>query len=239
MRFAVVSFPGSNCDADCVYALREVMSQEVDLVWYTENDLSAYEGIILPGGFSYGDYLRVGAIARFSPVMKAVQRESEAGKPILGICNGFQILVEAGLLPGALLRNRSLQFICDMVHLKVENHDTIFSRFGGEVVRMPIAHAAGNYYIDPAGLAELEANGQIVFRYSGPNGEIGERTNPNGSLESIAGIVNRRGNILGMMPHPERCCEPELGSDDGKLLLGSLIASLNGRETAEREKGET
>lgn len=237
-RFGVVSFPGSNCDADCVYAVREVVGQEAELVWHTETNLSAYDAIILPGGFSYGDYLRVGSIARFSPVMQAVQREAEAGKPILGICNGFQILVEAGLLPGALLRNRTLQFICDMVHLRVENAETAFSRFEKSVVRMPIAHGAGNYYIEPDGLRELEENRQIVFRYAGPGGEVSDRTNPNGSLGNIAGITNQRGNVLGMMPHPERCCEAELGSDDGKLLLDSLINFLDGRGVEGEESGE-
>lgn len=237
-RFGVVSFPGSNCDADCVYAIREVMGQEADSVWHTEKDLSAYDVIVLPGGFSYGDYLRVGSIARFSPVMQAVQQEAEAGKPVLGICNGFQILVEGGLLPGALLRNRTLQFICDMVHLRVENADTAFSQFEKQVVRMPIAHGAGNYYIEPDGLRELEEKGQIVFRYAGPKGEVSDATNPNGSVGSIAGITNRRGNVLGMMPHPERCCELELGSDDGKLLFESLIKSLNGKRSAREETGE-
>lgn len=236
MKIAVVSFPGSNCDADCVYALRAVTGRDVDLVWHTEKDLAAYDAIVLPGGFSYGDYLRVGAIARFSPVMQAVGREAEAGKPVLGICNGFQILVEAGLLPGALLRNRSLRFICEMVHLRVENHETRFSRFAKDVIRMPIAHAAGNYYIDPAGLEELEDSGRVVFRYSNPEGEVTARTNPNGSLNGIAGIVNREGNVLGLMPHPERCCERELGSEDGRLLFDSLIASLNGTTPG---KGET
>jgi phosphoribosylformylglycinamidine synthase len=228
MRFAVVSFPGSNCDADCAYALSEVMGQQAELVWHTVDDLSAYDGIILPGGFSYGDYLRVGAIARFSPVMQAVRKEAEAGKPVLGICNGFQILVEGGLLPGALLRNRTLQFICDYVHLRAENSETVFSRFEKKVVRMPIAHGAGNYYIDRAGREELERNHQIVFRYSGPDGEVNDRTNPNGSVSNIAGIINREGNVLGMMPHPERCSEMDLGSDDGSLLFDSLIRSFNG-----------
>jgi len=236
MRFAVISFPGSNCDMDCVYALGQVLGQDVDLVWHTERDLSDYDGIVLPGGFSYGDYLRVGAIAKFSPVMQAVRHEAESGKPVIGICNGFQILVESGLLPGALLRNRSLQFICEAVHLAVERHDTLFTGFEKEVVRMPIAHAAGNYYIDEKGLHELEQNNQVVFRYSGPDGEVGERTNPNGSLSGIAGIINRAGNVLGMMPHPERCCETELGSDDGRMLFESIIAHLGGEAPAGREE---
>jgi phosphoribosylformylglycinamidine synthase I len=237
MKFAVISFPGSNCDADCVYAVGVVMGQEAELVWHTEKDLSAYDAIVLPGGFSYGDYLRVGAIARFSPVMEAIRKEADKGKPVLGICNGFQILVEAGLLPGALLRNRTLQFICDMVHLRVENDETAFSRFEKKVVRMPIAHAAGNYYIEPEGLRELEENRQIVFRYGGPDGEVSDATNPNGSVSNIAGIVNRQGNVLGMMPHPERCSELELGSDDGSLLFDSLIRSMNGGPRKE-ETGE-
>jgi len=238
MRFAVISFPGSNCDMDCVYALGHVLEQDVDLVWHTERDLSGYDGIVLPGGFSYGDYLRVGAIAKFSPVMQAVRHEADAGKPVIGICNGFQILVESGLLPGALLRNRSLQFICEMVHLSVENAETMFSRMEKDVVRMPIAHAAGNYYIDEAGLEDLEKNNQVVFRYSGPGGEVDDGNNPNGSVNSIAGIVNRAGNVLGMMPHPERCCEAELGSDDGRLLFESMIAHLEGK-TAPRRATET
>ncbi len=225
MRFAVLVFPGTWSDHDCHYVLREVLGQEADLVWHREADLSAYDCLVLPGGFSYGDYLRCGAIARFSPVMEAVARHAEAGRPVIGICNGFQILCEAGLLPGVLLRNDSLQYRCQDVHLRVENVETAFTHLchQGQVLRLPIGHAEGRYYADEATLDELEANGQVVFRYCTPEGDLTAEANPNGSLRNIAGIVNRRGNVLGMMPHPERASEALMGGSDGLLLWRGVI----------------
>ena len=225
MRFAVLVFPGTWSDHDCHHVLSELLGQEADLVWHREADLSGYDGIVLPGGFSYGDYLRCGAIARFSPVMAAVARHAEAGRPVIGICNGFQILCEAGLLPGALLRNDSLQFRCHDVHLRVENTASPFTHLcqEGQVLRVPISHGEGCYYADKATLDELEANGRVAFRYCTSEGEVTERANPNGSLRNIAGIVNARGNVLGMMPHPERASEPLVGGADGLLLWRSVI----------------
>lgn len=216
MKFAVLVFPGSNCDVDCYKAVEDAIGQKVDYVWHTATDLSGYDGILVPGGFSYGDYLRCGAIARFAPVMNAVKQAAEEGKFILGICNGFQILTEAGLLPGALLRNQSLKFLCHMTTLRVENNATPFTTDyqAGEEIEIPIAHGEGNYYIDEAGLAELKANNQIVFTY---------KTNPNGSLIDIAGICNKAGNVVGMMPHPERAVSELLGSADGKRMFTSIL----------------
>ena len=225
MRFAVLVFPGTWSDRDCHYVLHAVLGQEADLVWHREADLSSYDCIVLPGGFSYGDYLRCGAIARFSPAMEAVARHAEAGRPVIGICNGFQILCEAGLLPGALIRNESLQFRCQDVQLRVENVDSSFTRLcePHQVLRVPISHGEGRYYADEATLDDLEANGRVAFRYCAPDGEITEEANPNGSLRNIAGIVNRSGNVLGMMPHPERAGELLVGGDDGLLLWRSVI----------------
>ena len=225
MRFAVLVFPGTWSDHDCHYVLREVLGQEADLVWHREADLSSYDCLVLPGGFSYGDYLRCGAIARFSPAMEAVARHAEAGRPVIGICNGFQILCEAGLLPGALIRNESRQFRCQDVHLRVENVDSSFTRLcdPGQVLRLTIAHGEGRYYADEATLDDLETTGRVAFRYCTPDGEITEEANPNGSLRNIAGIVNRAGNVLGMMPHPERAGEPLMGGDDGLVLWRSVI----------------
>ena len=225
MRFAVVVFPGTWSDHDCQYVLRDLLGQEAELVWHRESDLSGYDCVVLPGGFSYGDYLRCGAIARFSPVMEAVARHAKTGKPVIGICNGFQILCEAGLLPGALLRNESLQFRCQDVHLRVENVASPFTKLcqRGQVLRVPISHGEGRYYADEATLDELEANGQVAFRYCTPGGELRLEANPNGSLRNIAGIVNRRGNVLGMMPHPERASEPLMGGSDGLVLWRSVI----------------
>jgi phosphoribosylformylglycinamidine synthase I len=225
MRFAVLVFPGTWSDHDCQYVLRDVLGQEADLVWHRETDLSRYDCIVLPGGFSYGDYLRTGAIARFSPVMEAVARHAQAGRPVIGICNGFQILCEAGLLPGALMRNESLQFRCQDVHLRVENTASPFTRLcrPGQVLRLPISHGEGRYYADGATLDALEANGHVAFRYCTPGGEITSEANPNGSLRNIAGIVNERGNVLGMMPHPERAGEALMGGSDGLLLWRSVI----------------
>ncbi|MBI4301590.1 MAG: phosphoribosylformylglycinamidine synthase subunit PurQ, partial [Chloroflexi bacterium] len=213
LRFGVVVFPGTWSDGDCHYALSQVLGQRVDYVWHKDADLSPYDCLILPGGFSYGDYLRAGAIARFSPVMKAVADFAAQGKLVWGICNGFQILCEAGLLPGVLLRNNHLQYRCQWVHLRLENNHTPFTSLcrQGQVLRIPISHGEGNYYADADTMAELEANGQVVFRYATAEGEITEAANPNGALHNIAGIVNRQGNVLGMMPHPERCCEAILG----------------------------
>ena len=225
MRFAVIVFPGTWSDHDCQYLLRDVLGQEADLVWHRETDLSRYDCVVLPGGFSYGDYLRTGAIARFSPVMQAVARHADAGRPVIGICNGFQILCEAGLLPGALMRNESLQFRCQDVHLRVETTASPFTRLceRGQVLRLTIAHGEGRYYADAATLDELEASGRVAFRYCTPDGKITAEANPNGSLRNIAGIVNGRGNVLGMMPHPERAGEALLGGSDGLVLWRSVI----------------
>jgi len=225
MKFGVVVFPGSNCDVDCYHAAKEVLGQPTEYVWHQEKDLSSFDCIIIPGGFSYGDYLRCGAIARFSPAMEAVATEAERGKLVIGICNGFQILLESGLLPGAMLRNDHLQFRCDYRHLRLENNKTPFTNSGqvGQVLRVPIAHAEGNYFIDKAGLAELKRNNQIAFRYCDENGQITRESNPNGSIENIAGIVNKRGNVLGMMPHPERAAEDIVGCSDGKLVWASIL----------------
>ncbi|WP_108672449.1 phosphoribosylformylglycinamidine synthase subunit PurQ [Peribacillus acanthi] len=217
MKFAVIVFPGSNCDVDMYHAIKDGLGEEVDYVWHTEGNLDQYDGILLPGGFSYGDYLRSGAIARFSNVMKEVVKAAEAGKPVLGVCNGFQILLEAGLLPGAMRRNQGLKFMCRNVELQVENNETMFTAGyeHGEVITIPIAHGEGNYYCDEQTLEELKANKQIAFTYHGEN--------PNGSLADIAGITNKQGNVLGMMPHPERAVEELLGSKDGIKLFQSIV----------------
>ena len=222
MKWGVVVFPGSNCEADAFFALRDVVKQDVTYLWHGERtDLSAYDSIVLPGGFSYGDYLRAGAIARFSPLMQEVIRYAENGGRVLGICNGFQVLCEAGLLPGALQRNRDLQFHCHDTCIRVENTDTPFtgSCRPGQVLRLPVAHGEGNYAIDPAGLRELEANGQVVFRYCAADGQILPEANPNGSVNNIAGVCNRSRNVVGLMPHPERAVESLLGGTDGLYLL--------------------
>ncbi|WP_409342917.1 phosphoribosylformylglycinamidine synthase subunit PurQ [Paenibacillus sp. MBLB4367] len=219
MNFAVLVFPGSNCDLDCYKAVEETVGQKVDYVWHTETDLSKYDCILVPGGFSYGDYLRCGAIARFAPVMSALVAAAEQGKFILGICNGFQILLEAGLLPGAMLRNQTLKFRCHSTLLRVENNNNPFTvdYQEGEVIDIPIAHGEGNYYCDDAMLAELKANNQIVFRYAVDN--------PNGSVDDIAGISNKAGNVVGMMPHPERAVNELLGSADGKRMFTSILTT--------------
>jgi len=216
VKFAVVVFPGSNCDIDMFHAIKDELGEEVEYVWHDVDNLDEFDGILLPGGFSYGDYLRSGAIARFSNVMKEVVKAAEAGKPVLGVCNGFQILLETGLLPGAMRRNESLQFICKPVELRVDNNETMFSSDykQGEVISVPIAHGEGNYYCDEQTLAHLKANNQIVFSYV---------DNPNGSIENIAGIVNERGNVLGMMPHPERAVDELLGGADGLKLFQSIV----------------
>jgi phosphoribosylformylglycinamidine synthase subunit PurQ / glutaminase len=217
VKFAVIVFPGSNCDVDMYHAMKDELGEEVEYVWHDAENLDEFDGILLPGGFSYGDYLRSGAIARFSNVMKAIMKAAEQGKPILGVCNGFQILLEAGLLPGAMRRNNSLKFICRPVELRVENNETMFTSAyeKGEIITIPIAHGEGNYYCDEETLNKLIANRQIVFRY--------HNENPNGSLEDIAGIINEKGNVLGMMPHPERAVDELLGSADGLKLFQSIV----------------
>ncbi len=225
MKFGVVVFPGSNCDADCYHAVKD-LGHRVDYIWHQDRDLKGSDCVIIPGGFSYGDYLRSGAIARFSPVMDRVLEFAEQGGLVLGICNGFQILLECGLLPGAMLRNDCLQFRCQDSWLKVANAYTAFSNLlhEGQVIRVPIAHGEGNYYIDPEGLESLELKGRVVFRYATPGGDVSPESNPNGSLNNIAGIVNDRGNVLGMMPHPERCVDKVQGGTDGKLIFQSIVA---------------
>jgi phosphoribosylformylglycinamidine synthase I len=227
MRFAVVVFPGSNCDHDAYHAVKEVLGQDAEFVWHKETDLRGADVVILPGGFSHGDYLRTGAIARFSPVMHAVKTFAAAGGPVLGICNGFQILLEAGLLPGAMLRNRELKFVCEHVHVRVEQVDTPFTRAcrPQQVLRLPIAHGEGNYFTPPDELRRLEENRQIVFRYVDASGAAVETANPNGSIESIAGICNDRRNVVGLMPHPERACELSVGSADGLVMFESVVAA--------------
>ena len=229
MKFGVVVFPGSNCDHDAFHAVGGVLEKPVEFIWHQSENLSAFDAVILPGGFSYGDYLRTGAIARFSPVMRAVEKFAQAGGLVLGICNGFQILCEAGLLPGALMRNTGLRFICRHVHIRVETTETPFTSAAqaGQVLRIPIAHADGNYVCDDATLAELKRHDQIVFRYCAPNGSLDPAANPNGSLDAIAGICNRQRNVLGMMPHPERAVESALGSTDGLVVFRSLIGELS------------
>jgi phosphoribosylformylglycinamidine synthase len=228
MRFGIVVFPGTNCDRDCWHVVKAVLNCDVDFVWHQERDVSRFDCIILPGGFSYGDYLRVGAIARFSPVMESVRDFAEKGGLVIGICNGFQILVEAGLLPGALVRNKTIHFICKFVNLRVENADTPFTNQCefGQVLRIPIAHNDGRYFCDKETLRRLERNGQIVFRYCTPDGEVTEEANPNGSVGNIAGIVNEKGNVLGMMPHPERASERLLGSEDGLFIWRSILSAV-------------
>ena len=227
MKFGIVVFPGSNCELDCQWVLEEVLGQQADLVWHKEKELKGYDCLILPGGFAHGDYLRTGAIARFSPIMKAVERHAEDGGLILGICNGFQVLCEAGLLPGALLRNTSLAFICRHVHVRVENTATPFTTAcrPGQVLRVPINHNEGRYYADPETLRQLNEKGQVIFRYATAGGEITDGANPNGSLDNIAGICNEGRNVLGLMPHPERAAEALLGSTSGLLLFESIVRS--------------
>ncbi|GKU84519.1 phosphoribosylformylglycinamidine synthase subunit PurQ [Niallia sp. NCCP-28] len=217
MKFAVIVFPGSNCDVDMFHAIKDELGEEVEYVWHDAESLEGFDGILLPGGFSYGDYLRTGAIARFSNVMKEVVKAAEAGKPVLGVCNGFQILLEAGLLPGAMRRNDRLKFICRPVELKVTNNQSMFSSVyeEEEVITVPIAHGEGNYYCDEETLVKLKENNQIIFTYNGEN--------PNGSLENIAGIINEKGNVLGMMPHPERAVDELLGGADGLKIFQSIV----------------
>lgn len=228
MNIGVVVFPGSNCDHDCAHVVKNVLGHDVTMVWHKETSLAGLDAVILPGGFSYGDYLRTGAIARFSPVMGAVKSFAHNGGLVLGVCNGFQILLEAGLLPGAMLRNRALHFVCKDVYVRVENAATPFTSLyqPGQILRIPVAHADGNYYTDPVTLAGLQANAQVIFRYCTEDGRVTPEACPNGSLDNIAGISNPGGNVLGMMPHPERCVEAALGHEDGRALFQSMIASL-------------
>jgi phosphoribosylformylglycinamidine synthase subunit PurQ / glutaminase len=242
MKFGVVQFPGSNCDDDALQAIRTVIGQPAEFIWHQSEDLGGSDAIVLPGGFAFGDYLRTGAIARFSPVMKSVDRFARSGGLVLGICNGFQILLEAGLLPGAMMRNRGLRFLCRPVHIRVEQTDTPFTSAAkiGQVLQIPIAHMDGNYFCEPGTLAELERNNQIIFRYvaagstakTSENGHatesLGSEANPNGSLQAIAGICNRERNVLGLMPHPERAVESPLGSADGMVIFRSMVESLTG-----------
>ncbi len=225
MRFGVLQFPGSNCDQDCVHAIRNGIGHPAELLWHKESDLGDTEAVVIPGGFSYGDYLRTGAIARFSPIMEAVKRFANDGGLVLGICNGFQILCEAGLLPGALVRNRSLHFRCEWVYLNTLTDRTPLTQGipPDRLLRMPIAHGDGCFFIDAEGLAQLKQNDQVLWQYVDAEGKPTEEANPNGSLENIAGIANRQGNVAGLMPHPERACESLLGGTDGCLIFQSLI----------------
>ena len=228
MKFAVVQFPGSNCDQDCVAAINSIEGLEAEYVWHKETSLQRFDAIILPGGFAYGDYLRCGAIARFSPVMRSVINDARAGKLVLGTCNGFQILCEAGLLPGALVRNRSLRFVCQTVNTRVEVSDSAFTRGcpRGTVLRLPIAHGEGCYFADERTLRDLNEHGQIILRYSDAHGQIVPEANPNGSIENIAGICNREGNVFGLMPHPDRAFDERLGSTDGLKIFRSMHETI-------------
>ena len=225
MKFGVVIFPGSNCDHDCYYALKHVLQQEVEFVWHKETKLDNLDVVVLPGGFSYGDYLRTGAIARFSPVMEAIVNFANASGIVIGICNGFQILCEVGLLPGVLMKNKSLRFVCKFVQLRVDNNETAFTNQceSSEILKIPVAHAEGLFYAEKETMEALNQNSQILFRYCDNDGRITEEANPNGSLGNNAGIMNEAGNVMGMMPHPDRCTEEILTSDDGVKIFKSII----------------
>jgi phosphoribosylformylglycinamidine synthase subunit PurQ / glutaminase len=225
MNFAVLQFPGSNCDQDCVHVLGDVLAHEARLVWHKDHSLGQADAVVIPGGFSYGDYLRTGAIARFSPIMQAVRLFAKQGGLVLGICNGFQILCETGLLPGALIRNRSLRFRCENVYLKTATSNSPFTNQipSGELLRVPIAHGEGCYFVDKATLRKLKENDQILWQYANAEGELTEGANPNGSVENIAGVCNENRNVAGLMPHPERSSESVLGCDDGRLIFTSMI----------------
>tara|TARA_Y100001970_G_scaffold294362_1_gene451549 strand:- start:29653 stop:30357 length:705 start_codon:yes stop_codon:yes gene_type:complete len=228
LKFGVVVFPGTWSDVDCYTVIADVLNQDVDYVWHKETNISSYDCLILPGGFSYGDYLRCGSIAKFSPVMQELPNFIDSGKIVFGICNGFQILCEAGLLPGVLRRNDHLQFRCDWTNLKTEKSNSIFSSRIKEdkIIKIPISHGEGNFYADEITLKNIEANGQVAFRYCDSDGKVTSQGNPNGSLNNIAGVTNAKGNVLGMMPHPERCCDPLLGGIDGELIFGSIVDSF-------------
>lgn len=225
MKFGIIVFPGSNCDHDCYHVVKHVFGQETEYVWHKETELKGFDCIILPGGFSYGDYLRPGAIARFSPVMREVVAFAKKGGTVLGICNGFQVLTEVGLLPGILMRNKTLKFVCGFVYVKVENNQTVFTKAyrAGQVIKIPIAHADGNYFADEQTVKRLEDNNQIVFSYSTANGRITDDANPNGAVKNIAAIMSKEGNVLGTMPHPERACESLIGGEDGIGVFDSII----------------
>jgi len=228
IKFAVVVFPGSNCDHDSYHAATAVLGQQAECIWHKDTGLKGADVVILPGGFAHGDYLRTGAIARFSPIMRAVVDFAKGGGPVLGICNGFQVLLESGLLPGAMLRNRDVRFHCEQVHIRVEHADTPFTAAArpGQVLRMPVAHGEGNYYAAPEVVRELEASGRVVFRYCDARGTVADEANPNGSLNGIAGICSEGRNVVGLMPHPERACESAVGSADGLLLFESVVRAL-------------
>ena len=227
MKFGVSVFPGTWSDVDCYSVIEDVLGHDVDYVWHKETDLDRYDCVIIPGGFSYGDYLRCGSIASLSPIVSSIKKFAARGGLVIGICNGFQILCESGLLPGALIRNSHLQFRCQWVNLRIETKDSPFTRYAdeGQVIQVPISHGEGNYYADEHTLEKLEDNGQVLFRYCDESGDITTESNPNGSLNNIAGIANENGNVLGMMPHPERCCDEILGGVDGKLIFNSIIKS--------------
>lgn len=237
MRFSIIVFPGSNCDEDAYHAVKDVIGADAEYVWHKETDLRGADVVILPGGFSHGDYLRTGAVARFSPVMAEVSAFAGRGGPVLGVCNGFQILLEAGLLPGAMLRNAGLKFRCEFVHIRVDQIDTPFTALGrcGQVLRIPIAHGEGNYFAPPDVIDRLERNRQVVFRYCDSSGAVTDAANPNGSIHSVAGLCNERRNVVGLMPHPERACESALGSEDGRLLFESVIHAVRTGSVGSRE----
>jgi len=228
-KFGIVVFPGSNCDHDAYYSVKKILGADAVFLWHKDKSLQNCDVVILPGGFSYGDYLRAGAIAKFSPIMEQVLNFADKGGYVIGICNGFQILTESRILPGVLLKNNSLKFICKYVFLKVENFNTPFTSALKQkpIIKIPIAHGEGNYYADEKTIKELEDNNQIVFKYSSPEGEVSDKYNPNGSLKNIAGIINKKGNVLGMMPHPERVCDPILGNTDGQFIFKSIIEWIN------------
>jgi phosphoribosylformylglycinamidine synthase subunit PurQ / glutaminase len=228
VKFAVVVFPGSNCDQDAYHAATAVLGQSAELIWHKDSDLRGADVVVLPGGFAHGDYLRTGAMARFSPIMREVRRFAGRGGPVLGICNGFQILLEAGLLPGAMLRNRGLKYRCEHVHVRVEQTDTPFTcgAHQGQVLRIPIGHGEGNYYAPPDVLHTIEANRQVILRYTTPDGRLDDEANPNGSVNAVAGLCNEGRNVFGMMPHPERACEPLLGGSDGLVILQSVVGAF-------------
>jgi len=240
MRFGIVVFPGSNCDEDAFHAAKDVFGQDAEYLWHKDTDLKGSDALILPGGFAHGDYLRTGAMARFSPIMPAVRAFAERGGPVLGICNGFQILLESGLLPGAMLRNRGLQYRCEHVSVRVEQIDTPFTSAAtqGQVLRIPIGHGEGNYFAPPEMLQKIEANRQVVLRYTDPQGRIDDEWNPNGSVNAIAGLCNETRNVVGMMPHPERACETLLGGVDGRTIFESIVSVMVGAALGSRSASQ-
>src|SRR3982750_17702 len=232
MKFGIVVFPGSNCDEDAFHAAPDVPRQTAELIWHKDSDLKGADVVVLPGGFAHGDYLRTGAMARFSPVMREVRAFADRGGPVLGICNGFQILLESGLLPGAMLRNRGLKYRCEHVHVRVEQTDTPFTAAAkaGQVLQIPIGHGEGNYFAPPDMLETIEKNRQVILRYTDPNGQIEDAWNPNGSVHAVAGLCNDRRNVVGMMPHPERACEALLGGVDGRAIFESVVGAFRSAE---------